>query len=150
MDLFYNEALEEARLAYHAKEVPVGCVVVFKDKIIGRSHNQMERLSDPSAHAEVLAVREAATTLGTWRLSGCTVYVTLEPCLMCAALLRKAKVSHVVIGAIEPNEGAFGSVVSINDLPPKNHIMKSTYLYDQRSSNLLTNFFKELRSKNPI
>ena len=75
MDLFYEEALKEAQGAYHEHEVPVGCVVVFKDKIIGRGHNQMEKLSDPSAHGEVLALRDAANSLGSWRLNGCTVYV---------------------------------------------------------------------------
>lgn len=150
MDSFYAEALKQAELAYLEKEVPVGCVVVYQDTIIGRGHNLMETLSDPSAHAEVLAVREAAAYLGTWRLTNCTLFVTLEPCLMCAALLRKAKISHVVIGAIEPNEGAFGSVVSINDLPPNTHFMKTSYLYDSRSSSLLTDFFKKLRNKNPI
>ncbi len=148
MDFFYEEALHEAKLSAMENEVPVGCVVVHHDTIIGRGHNQMEKLSDPTAHAEVLAVREAASFLGNWRLSSCVLYVTLEPCLMCAAMLRKAKVSHVVIGAIEPNEGAFGSIVSINDLPPQSHYIKTTYLYDERSAVLLTTFFKQLRKRN--
>ena len=145
MNQFYEEALKEAQLAYLKNEVPVGCVVVSDDKIIGRGHNQMEILSDPSAHGEVLAIKEAAKTLGTWRLDGCILYVTLEPCLMCSALIRKARISHVIIGAIEPNEGAFGSVVSINDLPPRGRYINTTYLYDDRSSTLLTNFFKQIR-----
>lgn len=145
LDKFYEEAFKEAELAYLKNEVPVGCVVVLDDKIIGRGHNQMETLFDPSAHGEVLAIKEAAKTLRTWRLDGCILYVTLEPCLMCSALIRKARISHVVIGSIEPNEGAFGSVVSINDLPPRSNYIKTTYLYDKRSSTLLTDFFKQIR-----
>lgn len=148
MSIFYEEALKEAQLAALKNEVPVGCVVVQNGKIIGRGHNQMETCSDPSAHAEVLAIREAAKTLQSWRLIGCELYVTLEPCLMCSALIKKARISQVIIGAIEPNEGAFGSVLSINDLPPASHLIKTDYLYDQRSSSLLTQFFKILRRKN--
>lgn len=147
MTIFYEEALKEAQLAALKNEVPVGCVIVQNGKIIGRGHNQTETLSDPSAHAEVLAIREASKTLKSWRLLGCELYVTLEPCLMCSALIKKARISHVIIGAIEPNEGAFGSVLSINHLPPASQLIKTQYLYDQRSSILLSEFFKTLRSK---
>lgn len=149
MSQFYEEALEEAQLAALENEVPVGCVVVYNNKIIGKGHNKMELQHDPSAHAEVLAIREAAKNLGTWRLDRCQLYVTLEPCLMCSALIRKSRISHVIIGAIEPNEGAFGSALSINDLPPSNHHITTTYLYDERSSKLLQDFFKKLRGNRP-
>lgn len=143
---FYKEALQEAKTAYSEQEVPVGCVVVKDGKIIGRGRNQMEGRSDPSGHAEVLAIRAAAETLGTWRLTGCSLYVTLEPCLMCSALIRKARIGKVYIGAIEPREGAFGSALSINDLPPRDHHVEPHWLYDEASETMLKDFFKELRN----
>jgi len=148
MDRFYSEALNEAKIAYEMREVPVGCVIIKDGEIIGRGHNAMEGRKDPSAHAEVSAIREAAKTLNTWRLTGCTMYVTLEPCLMCASLIKKARIKKVVIGAIEYKEGAFGSAVSINDLPPRDNIIQTEWLMDIESENLLKNFFKELRKSN--
>ena len=148
MDIFYKEALNEAKTAYEMNEVPVGCVIVKDGMIIGRGHNAMEGTRDPSAHAEVAAIREAAKALGTWRLSGCTMYVTLEPCLMCASLTKKARIKKVVIGAIEYKEGAFGSAVSINDLPPTDTFVQTEWLMDRESETLLKNFFKELRKSN--
>lgn len=145
MDNFYKEALVEAKKAYRENEVPVGCVVVKDGEIIGRGRNQMEGRSDPSGHAEVMAIREAARKLGTWRLTGCTLYVTLEPCLMCSALIRKSRIGKIVIGVIEPREGAFGSALSINDLPPKDHHVEAHWLYDETSETMLKIFFKELR-----
>ena len=142
---FYKEALLEAEMAYGENEVPVGCVVVKDGEIIGRGRNHMEGRSDPSGHAEVMAIREAAEKLGTWRLTGCTLYVTLEPCLMCSALIRKSRIGKVYIGAIEPREGAFGSALSINDLPPRDHHVEAFWLHDPDSEALLRNFFKELR-----
>jgi tRNA(adenine34) deaminase len=142
---FYKEALLEAEMAYDENEVPVGCVVVKDGEIIGRGRNHMEGRSDPSGHAEVMAIREAAEKLGTWRLTGCTLYVTLEPCLMCSALIRKSRIGKVYIGTIEPREGAFGSALSINDLPPRDHHVEAFWLYDPDSEALLRNFFKELR-----
>lgn len=142
---FYKEALLEAEKAYDENEVPVGCVVVKDGEIIGRGRNHMEGNSDPSGHAEVMAIREAAEKLGTWRLTGCTLYVTLEPCLMCSALIRKSRIGKIHIGAIEPREGAFGSALSINDLPPRDHHVEAFWLYDEASETLLRNFFKELR-----
>ena len=145
MDKFYKEALNEAQKAYNEKEVPVGCIVVKNGEVIGRGRNQMEGQSDPSCHAEVIAIRDAAKKLGTWRLTGCTLYVTLEPCLMCSALIRKSRIRNVYIGAIEPREGAFGSALSINDLPPKDHHVEAHWLYDLESETMLKKFFKELR-----
>lgn len=144
-DRFYQEALAEARLAFDKAEVPVGCVVVRGDEVIGRGHNLTETWGDPSAHAEVIAIREASKHLSSWRLTGCVLYVTLEPCLMCASLIKKARIRKVVIGAIEPNEGAFGSTSSINDLPPRGGHIEAKFLMDPSSESLLKDFFEKLR-----
>lgn len=146
-DNFYMEARREALLALSKDEVPVGCVVVKDGRIIGRGHNTTETAADPSAHAEVIAIREAAKTLGTWRLTGATLYVTLEPCLMCASLIKKSRISKVVIGAIEPEEGAFGSVASISLLPPRGRQIEVVWLKDEFSGDLMTSYFKKLRSR---
>lgn len=145
MNPFYAEALKEAHLSYSLHEVPVGCVIVKNGVIIGRGHNTMEKDHDPSCHAEIHAIREASDHLKNWRLTGCILYVTLEPCLMCAAAIKKSKIRQVVIGTIEPREGAFGSVLSINDLPPYYHHVDCMILYDDASEMLLKKFFKELR-----
>ena len=146
MEVFYEAALTEAKKAYEENEVPVGCVIVKDGEIIGRGRNRMETTHDPSAHAEVMAIKEATSDLHNWRLSGCTRYVTLEPCLMCAAIIRKSRIGSIVIGAIEPNEGAFGSALSINHLPPSERHVEATWLHDQVSEDLMKNFFKELRN----
>lgn len=150
MDAFYEEALKEAQKSYSLREVPVGCVIVKDGQVIGRGHNTMEKDHDPSCHAELHAIRDAAKSLKNWRLTGCTLYVTLEPCLMCAAAIKKSKIRKVVIGAIEPREGAFGSVLSINDLPPYYHHVDCVFLHDDASQKLIKNFFKELRNDSAI
>jgi tRNA(adenine34) deaminase len=146
-DNFYMEARREALLALSKDEVPVGCVVVKDGKIIGRGHNMTETAADPSAHAEVIAIREAAKALGSWRLTGTTLYVTLEPCLMCASLIKKSRIGKVVIGAIEPEEGAFGSTASISLLPPRGRQIEVVWLRDELSGDLMTSYFKKLRSR---
>lgn len=146
-DNFYMEARREALLALSKDEVPVGCVVVKDGEIIGRGHNMTETAADPSAHAEVIAIRQAAKALGTWRLTGTTLYVTLEPCLMCSSLIKKSRIGKVVIGAIEPEEGAFGSVVSISLLPPRGRQIEVVWLKDEFSGDLMTSYFKKLRSR---
>jgi len=146
-DNFYMEARREALLALSKDEVPVGCVVVKDGVIIGRGHNMTETASDPSAHAEVIAIREAARAIGSWRLTGTTLYVTLEPCLMCASLIKKSRIGKVVIGTIEPEEGAFGSVASISLLPPRGRQIEVIWLKDEFSGNLMTSYFKKLRSR---
>lgn len=146
-DSFYMEARREALLALSKDEVPVGCVVVKDGVIIGRGHNMTETAADPSAHAEVIAIREAARTLGTWRLTGTTLYVTLEPCMMCASLIKKSRIGKVVIGAIEPEEGSFGSVASISLLPPRGRQIEVVWLKDEFSGDLMTDYFRRLRNR---
>lgn len=119
-----REALAEARLAAAKGEIPVGAVVVREERIIGRGHNCKETLADPTAHAEILALREAARTLGGWRLTGTTLYSTLEPCPMCAGALVNARVEMLVYAAADPKTGAAGSVYDIVRSPWLNHRLK--------------------------
>ena len=112
-----REALAEARLALAAGEVPVGAVVVRGDEIVARAHNEREQLRDPTAHAEVLALRRAAERLGGWRLTGCTLYVTLEPCPMCAGAIRAARLDRLWFGADDPTAGCTGTVYRLTEDP---------------------------------
>ncbi len=116
-----EEALALAREASAAGEVPVGAVALFEGRVVGRGRNRREEDRDPSAHAELLAVREAARTLGRWRLSGVTVVVTLEPCAMCAGALVLARVDRLVVGAADPKAGAVGSLMDLSRDPRLNH-----------------------------
>lgn len=117
-------ALQEARAALDADEVPVGAVVVRGGQVIGRGHNQREQLADPTAHAEMLAITAAAAHVGDWRLTDCTLYVTLEPCPMCAGAAVLARLEQVVFGTEDPKMGACGSMFSLADDPRTNHQAK--------------------------
>jgi tRNA(adenine34) deaminase len=116
-----RQALAEGELAAEAGEVPVGAVVVHGGRIIGRGHNQKERLSDPTAHAEMIAITAAASALADWRLLDCTMYVTLEPCAMCAGAMVLARLPRLVFGASDPKTGAIRSVYQLADDPASNH-----------------------------
>lgn len=120
-DYFMRLALREAERALEHDDVPVGAVVVHEGEVIGAGHNERELREDPSAHAEMLAIREAARTLGSWRLLGTTLYVTLEPCAMCAGAIVLARVPRVVYGADDPKAGAAGSVLNVLDETRLNH-----------------------------
>ena len=140
-------AIDEARLALETGDVPVGAVVVGPDgTVIGRGHNAREAAGDPTAHAEVLALREAAQTLGEWRLSGCTLVVTLEPCIMCAGAVLQARVGRVVFGAWDEKAGASGSVHDLLRDRRHNHVVE-VYpgVRAAESSRLLLDFFAERR-----
>ena len=143
---FMREALSEAEAARELGEVPIGAVVVFEGRVIARAHNRRELDADPSAHAEFSALREAAHVLGRWRLSGCTVYVTLEPCLMCAGLMVNARVSRCVYGAADAKAGALGSLYRLHADARLNHSFAVTggVLADE-CAGLLKDFFAELR-----
>jgi len=110
---YMRMALAEARAAEEAGDVPVGAVIVLGDRVIARGHNQREVLQDPTAHAEMIALTSAAAHVGSWRLEGCTLYVTLEPCVMCAGALVHARVERIVFGATDPKAGAVGSLYNI-------------------------------------
>lgn len=149
IDTFYmSEALKEAGKASDEDEVPVGAVIVYKGKIIARSHNQVERLKDPTAHAEMIALTSAANFLGTKWLNGASMYVTIEPCSMCAGAFVLARIGAVFFGAHDPKTGACGSVFNIACHKKLNHqiSIKGGVLKEECGS-LLSEFFKKKRSK---
>ena len=119
------EALHEAELAASEGEIPVGCVIVRDGQLVARGHNLREQTGDPTAHAEVVAIRRAAQALGCWKLSGCTMYVTLEPCPMCAGAISQARISRLIYGAGYPAYGCAGSVYRIPEDPAFNHFCRS-------------------------
>ena len=139
-------ALQEASLALEKKEVPVGAVVVYQDKIIGRGNNQTESLYDPTAHAEILAIGAAANYLNSWRLSEAVLYVTLEPCAMCAGAIVLARMKKLVFGAFDPKAGACGSLYNLVQDGRLNHQVEVVpEVLKEDCSALLKAFFKELR-----
>jgi len=139
-------ALQEARAALAHDDVPIGCVIARGDEGLAAAHNARERDADPTAHAEILALREASARIGSWRLEGCTVYVTLEPCTMCAGALVLARVSRLVIGAMDPKAGAVGSLYDIASDARLNHrIPVERGLLADESGALLREFFAARR-----
>jgi len=140
------EALGQALLALEDDEVPVGAVIVQDGRIIGRAHNQRERLHDPTAHAEMIAITQAAEHVGDWRLERCTMYVTLEPCAMCAGAIVLARLPRLVFGATDPKAGAVGSLYDIPRDDRLNHLVEVTGgVLEQECGEILTEFFKRKR-----
>ena len=143
-----KEALVEAKKAAAAGEVPVGAVIVKDGEIVGRGHNETETAKDPTAHAEMIAIRQAAKNLGGWRLTGCTMYVTTEPCSMCAGAIVWSRISRLFIGTMDPKSGACGSVFNIPQESRLNHFVEiETGLMQEECSSLMKSFFKELRKR---
>lgn len=141
-----REALAEARKSAEAGEVPIGAVMVSRGEIVARGQNSVIRTSDPTAHAEIVVLRQAARTFGNYRLLGCTLYVTLEPCAMCAGALIQARVDRLVYAAPDPKAGACGSVLSVLNHPQLNHQMQVAQgILTEPSSELLRSFFRERR-----
>jgi tRNA(adenine34) deaminase len=146
-----KHALREAERAYELNEVPVGAVVVFENKIIGRGYNQIERLQDPTAHAEMLAITAAANTLGSRRLEQCTLYVTLEPCPMCAGAVVLARMTTLVFGAYDLKAGACGTLYTIPEDRRLNHTVHVIGgVCDRESETLLKSFFGKVRAISPV
>jgi tRNA(adenine34) deaminase len=140
-------ALAEARLAAEAGEVPIGAVVVHDDRIIATGQNRVLRSIDPTAHAEIVAMRGAAAALGNYRLLGCTLYVTLEPCAMCAGAMIHARLDRLVFAAADPKAGAAGSVLAVLNHPQLNHQMRVEQgIMAAESAELLRSFFRDRRS----
>lgn len=145
---FMKKALHQARRAADAGEVPVGAVIVKDGRIVARARNMRETKRDGTAHAETEAIRKACKKLGGWRLPGCTMYVTLEPCVMCAGAIVNSRIERVVIGARDPKAGAFGSVTDVAALP-LNHKPQIEYgVMEEECAGILRDFFKELRRFN--
>ena len=139
-------ALEQARLAAHAGEVPVGAVVISSNEIVGRGHNRNLLGYDPTAHAEIVALREAAARLGNHRLTGCTLYATIEPCAMCAGAMVHARIARLVYGASDSKAGAAGSVLEIINHPSLNHKVEvASGVLEEQCAELLRKFFQDRR-----
>jgi len=142
------EALTEARKAEEEDEVPIGCVIVSGDRVIGRGHNRVEALQDPTAHAEVIAIGSAAASLSSRRLTGCTLYVNIEPCPMCAGAVVLSRMSRVVYGAPDPKAGACGSVVDIVRNPSLNHrVLVTEGVLEDDCGRIVRDYFEKKRSK---
>ncbi len=145
-EYFMRLALREAERALEHDDVPIGAVIVKDGEVIGVAHNERELRGDPTAHAEVIALREAATALGSWRVLDAVLYVTLEPCAMCAGAIVLARLPRVVFGAGDPKAGAAGSVLNVLDVPQLNHRPECRGgLLAQESADLLRAFFAERR-----
>ena len=145
---FMKEAIRQAKKAYAIDEVPIGCVIVHDGKIIARGYNRRNTDKNTLAHAELTAIKKATKKLGDWRLEGCTMYVTLEPCQMCAGAIVQARIPKVVIGAMNPKAGCCGSVLDLLHVKGFNHQVEMVNgVLEKECSSLLTEFFKELRKK---
>ena len=146
--LYMSFALEEARAAGSGGEAPVGAVVVCDGAVVARARNARESAADPTAHAELIAIREAAERLGRWRLSDCTLYVTLEPCPMCAGALVNARIDRLVYGASDPKAGAVGTLMDLSSDDRLNHRFAVTRgVLEGECSAVLTEFFRGLRDR---
>lgn len=146
---FMYSALQEAEKAFEEEEVPVGAVVVHNNKIIGRGYNQIERLKDPTAHAEMIAITAASNHIGNWRLNECDLYVTLEPCIMCTGAMLNARINKLYFAAFDSKFGACGSIYNLPAEEKYNHkINVYSGIYSTESERLLKSFFNKLRNVN--
>lgn len=144
---FLKIAKEEAKMAMKKGEIPVGAVIVLDDKIIGRAHNLKETLNDSTAHAEILAIKEASKFIGDWRLNRAEMYVTLEPCPMCAGAIIQSRISKVYIGTFNKDMGACGSVIDVTDNKWLNSFVSTKWLYDKECSDIMFGIFCQRRNK---
>ena len=146
---YMKEALRQAKKAYALGEVPIGCVIVYEDKIIARGYNRRNTDKNTLAHAEITAINRASKKLGDWRLEGCTLYVTLEPCQMCAGAIVQSRITNVVMGCMNPKAGCGGSILNILEMPEFNHQVNVIRgIMEEECSQVLQEFFKELRIRN--
>ena len=145
---YMKEALKQAKKAYALDETPIGCVIVYEGKIISRGYNRRNVDKNTLAHAELAAIKKASRKLGDWRLEGCTMYVTLEPCPMCAGAIVQARITRVVIGCMNPKAGCAGSVLNLLQMDGFNHKVEiETGILEEECSQLMSGFFRELRKK---
>ena len=146
--IYMKEALKQAKKAYKIKEVPIGCVIVHEDKIIARGYNKRNSKKNTLAHAEIIAINKASKVLGDWRLEDCTMYITLEPCQMCAGAIVQARVKRVVIGSMNPKAGCGGSILNLLQMEQFNHqVDVERGILEEECSQMLKEFFKELREE---
>ena len=145
---YMREAIRQAKKAYLIGEVPIGCVIVCQDKIIGRGYNRRTIDKNPLAHAELTAIRKASRKMGDWRLEGCTMYVTLEPCQMCSGAIVQSRMDKVVVGCMNPKAGCAGSILNLLQMKEFNHQAELvTGVLEEECSRMMKMFFKELREK---
>ena len=146
--IYMKEALKQAKKAYKIKEVPIGCVIVHEDKVIARGYNKRNSKKNTLAHAEIIAINKASKVLGDWRLEDCTMYITLEPCQMCAGAIVQARVKRVVIGSMNPKAGCGGSILNLLQMEQFNHqVDVERGILEEECSQMLKEFFKELREE---
>lgn len=145
---YMRAALREAKKAYDLEEVPIGCVIVRDEKIIARGYNRRNTDKNTLAHAELTAIKKAAKKCGDWRLEDCTMYITLEPCPMCAGAIVQSRMKKVVLAAMNPKAGCAGSVLNLLQMQGFNHQVEiERGILEEECSGMLSNFFKELRGK---
>ena len=146
---YMREALKQAKKAYTLGEVPIGCVIVHQGRIIGRGYNRRNTDKNTLSHAEITAINKASKVIGDWRLEECTLYVTLEPCQMCAGAIIQARIPQVVMGCMNPKAGCGGSILNILEMPEFNHqAIVTRGVLEQECSDMLKLFFTELRERN--
>ena len=147
-EAYMKEAIRQAKKAWKLQEIPIGCVIVKDGKILARGYNRRNTDKNTLAHAELLAIRRASRAVGDWRLEECTMYITLEPCQMCAGAIVQARIPRVVIGSRNPKAGCAGSILNLLQVPAFNHQVELTErILEEECSALLKNFFKELRER---
>ena len=145
---FMKEAIKEAKKAELIDEVPIGCVIVKDDKVIARGHNVRETKKTPLGHAEIIAIDKASKKLGAWRLQDCDIYITLEPCIMCAGAIIQSRIRHVYYGAKDPKGGAIESSINVLEAKNINHHPEITSgLLEEECSNIISQYFKRKREK---
>ena len=146
-----REAVKQAKKAYALGEVPIGCVIVHDGRIIGRGYNRRNTDKNTLAHAEITAIKRASKVIGDWRLEECTLYVTLEPCQMCAGAIVQARIPKVVMACMNPKAGCAGSILNILDMPEFNHQVETVRgVCEEECAAMLKNFFRELRVRNKL
>ncbi len=144
---YMKQALRLAKKAMDSGDVPIGCLIVYDGKVIARGYNRRNKEKQSLAHAELIAIRKASKVIGDWRLEECKMYVTLEPCQMCAGAIVQARIPEVVIGCMNPKAGCAGSIINLLDMQEFNHQVKVTRgVLEEECSVLLKNFFKDLRN----
>ena len=147
-ETYMKEAVKQAKKAYAIEESPIGCVIVYENKIIARAYNKRNKNKSTLAHAELLAIQKASKVLGDWRLEGCTMYVTLEPCQMCAGAIVQARIPRVVIGTMNQKAGCAGSIINLLQMKEFNHQVEvKTGVLQEECTELMQKFFRELREK---